>query len=287
MCSRGSRCFTPGYNDNAPSGADDSLLEGAGVWVDNYTDCGIAWQLHFRTPPPLEGNLRNVGSGTVSKKFYRTIDEMSDKKHNCLILGVTGGIACGKSTVAHMLAELGAHVIDFDVLARQVVEPGKPALQKIADYFGTDLIGKDGQLDRKKLSVIVFRNPEKLRKLESFTHPAINEEYFRQVSGIAEKSPATVLLAVIPLLFEFDLGHMVDKILVVYIPRKEQIKRLTRRDCISEEAAGDILRAQIPIDEKLRQADFVIRNENSPEDTRKQVMELWHKLTSGIPVPVD
>lgn len=195
-----------------------------------------------------------------------------------LILGVTGGIASGKSTVVRMLKEMGTPAIDFDLLARQAVEPGMPALRKIVDYFGEQVLQKNGSLDRKKLSKIVFQNPGKRKKLESFTHPVIYEEYFRQVSEIAEKNPGAVIQAEIPLLFELNLQSMVDKTLLVHIPREEQIKRLTRRDNISESEAVAILNAQMPIDEKLEHADFVVRNENSLGETRKQLEHIWQSL---------
>lgn len=207
---------------------------------------------------------------------------MIKEKKNGLLLGVTGGIASGKTTVAKMLEKLGAPVIDFDRLARQVVEPGKPALKKIADYFGEQALQKDGTLDRKSVSKIVFRDPEKRKVLESFTHPAINEAYFEQVSAISVKAPDAIIQAVIPLLFEFHLEDMVDKVLVVYVPREKQIERLTRRDGISKADAENILNAQMPIDEKLRRADFVIRNEGSPEEAMKQAEELWHLLKKAV-----
>ncbi len=202
------------------------------------------------------------------------------RKNNALILGVTGGIACGKSTVADMLEELGAGTIDFDLLARQVVAPGTPALKRIAEYFGADILQKDGTLDRKKLSGIVFQDNEKRKKLESFTHPAINEEYFRQIHALEEKGRGTVIQAVIPLLFEFNLQDMADKILVVYLPREKQIERLILRDGISAAQAERMIDTQMPIDEKVRQADFVIRNEGDIEDTRRHVGILWESLRS-------
>lgn len=201
-----------------------------------------------------------------------------ERRQDCMVVGVTGGIASGKTTVADMLGEMGAEIIDFDVLARQVVEPGQPALDKIAAYFGKDVLTEDGTLDRKKLSGIVFGNPEKLKVLESFTHPAISQEYFRQ---IAQMESGSLILAVIPLLFEFGLEYLPDKILVVYVPRAEQIRRLMRRDRISEWEAANIIRTQLPIDEKLAKADFVIRNDKSPGHAREQAEALWHALMLG------
>lgn len=200
------------------------------------------------------------------------------KKGNRLLLGVTGGIATGKSTVTRMLKEMGAAVIDMDIIARQVVEPGQPALKNIVGYFGKEVLQDDGTLDRKKVSKIVFNDPEKRKKLESFTHPLIYEEFFRQVNAIAEKNPNAVIQVEVPLLIELNLQHLFDKTILVYVPREEQIRRLTKRDGISEADAAQILAAQLPIAEKIKYADFVIKNEDAPEATEKQVKELWDVL---------
>jgi dephospho-CoA kinase len=199
-------------------------------------------------------------------------------KLNVLLLGVTGGIASGKTAVAHMLEELGAPIIDFDVLARQVVEPGEPALKDIVDYFGKQVLQEDGSLDRKRLSNIVFRDMEKRKKLESFTHPRISEEFVRHVNKIAEKTPGAIIQVVIPLLIELNMQHRFHKLMVVYIPEELQIERLTERDGISRKEATTILKAQMPIEEKVRYADYVIHNERSLEETRRQVEDVWQTL---------
>ena len=204
--------------------------------------------------------------------------EPIQKKDNSLLLGVTGGIATGKTTVVRMLEELGAPVIDFDLLAREVVEPGKPAWKDIVAYFGERILQKDGSLDREKLSAIVFQDAEKRKKLESFTHPRIYEASVKRVNKIVEKDPDAIVQLDIPLLIEQHLEYMVHKILVVYIPRDKQVERLVERDGISREGAADRLRAQLPIDEKLSKADFVIFNDKSLEETRRQVEGLWRTL---------
>ncbi len=200
------------------------------------------------------------------------------EEDNSLLLGVTGGIATGKTTVVRMLEELGAPVIDFDLLAREVVEPGKPALESIVGYFGKEILLKDRSLDREKLSGIVFRDMEKRKILESFTHPRIYEVSERQVKKIIERDPNAIIQLDIPLLIEQNLQHMVDKVLVVYIPREKQIERLMERDGIGRECAVDRLGAQMPIDEKLGRADFVIYNEKTLEETKEQVEDLWKAL---------
>ncbi|RLB19867.1 MAG: dephospho-CoA kinase [Deltaproteobacteria bacterium] len=197
---------------------------------------------------------------------------------NILLLGVTGGIATGKSTVASMLEALGAFTIDFDILARKVVEPGSPAFEEIVQYFGKGIIGPDGSLDRRRLSTIVFQDPQKRKILESFTHQRIVDAFIEQAGKIARTNPEAILQAVIPLLFEVGLEYLVDKTLVVYTPQRTQIQRLVKRDKISQKQARQILKAQIPIDEKLRRADFIIYNDRSLEETKKQVIDLWRTL---------
>jgi dephospho-CoA kinase len=199
-------------------------------------------------------------------------------KGKVMLLAVTGGIATGKSTVSRILEELGAPLIDFDLLARQVVEPGKPAWKEIVDYFGKEVVQEDGRIDRKRLSEVVFQDVEKRKKLEGITHPRIFEEFYRQVNEIASKDPDAIIQAGIPLLIELSLQHRFDKVLLVYAPQETQIDRLMKRDQISREAAKNILKAQMPIDEKLRLADFVIHNEGSLEETRKQVEAVWQEL---------
>jgi len=195
-----------------------------------------------------------------------------------LIVGVTGGIASGKSTVARMLEKLGAPSVDFDLIARQIVVPGKPAFKEIVAFFGEKVLMKEGGLDRKKLAAIVFQDESKRKTLENITHPRIVDAFLDQIGEITKRDPQAIIQAVIPLLFEANLRHLVHKVLVVYIPQEMQIERLMERDGISREAAQNILKAQLPIDEKLGYADFVIHNEGTLEETRKQVEKSWEEL---------
>ena len=199
-------------------------------------------------------------------------------KDNRLLLGVTGGIASGKSTVARMLEELGAPVIDFDALSRFVVEPGKPAWKDIVAYFGEQVLLEDKTLDRKKISEIVFRDPEKRKRLEGFTHPRIYEDFRRLVKEYTQKDPDVIIQVVVPLLIEANLQYLFHKLLLVYIPQEKQIERLMDRDKISREMAQNILTAQLPIDEKKGYADFIVDNSGSLEETKRQVGEVWQKL---------
>lgn len=204
--------------------------------------------------------------------------ESTGCKENRLLVAVTGGIASGKSTVSRMLEGLGVPLIDLDILARQVAEPGKPAWEEIAAYFGREILLPDGRIDRKRLSDIVFRDTEKRKKLESFTHPRIFEEMCRQVDEIASQAPDAIIQIGIPLLFELNLQHRFHKILLVFTRREVQVSRLMERDGISRTSAENILKAQLPIEEKVGFADFVIHNDGSLEETRRQVEAVWKRL---------
>ncbi len=211
---------------------------------------------------------------------YGSVDQLESLRgnDNRLLLGVTGGIATGKSTVAAMLEEMGAPIIDFDILARQVVEPEKPAWKEIVAFFGEQILEEDQTIDRKKLSEIVFNDLEKRKKLEGFTHPQIAVEFIQRVNEITANDPNAIIQVVIPLLIEINSTYMFHKILVVYTSSETQIERLALRDGISKDEAANILKAQLPIEEKLGYADFVINNEKSLEDSKKQAEDLWKQL---------
>ncbi len=199
-------------------------------------------------------------------------------KDNRLLLGVTGSIATGKTTVAGMLEELGARTIDFDVLSRVVVEPDKPAWQDIVAFFGEQILAEDRSLDRNKLREIVFQDLEKKKKLESFQHPRIFEEFIKQVEQYAGEDPHAIIQAVVPLLIEVNMQSFFHNILMVYASEEEQKKRLIKRDGSSEEMAMNMIRSQLSVDEKKGYCDLVIDNSGALEQTRKQVEELWKKL---------
>ncbi len=250
----------------------------AGVMEKALKGLEVLYRRGIRYPISYAGAEQDLT--TAFPMSYGGIDRMEAirGKDNRIVLGVTGGIATGKTTVVQMLKEMGAYVIDFDVLARQVVEPEKPAWKEIVAYFGEQVLQEDKRLDRKKLSDIVFRDMEKRKKLEGFTHPRIHEEFMTQLSEIVRKDPDAIVQVDVPLLIEQNLQYMYHKTLVVYLPEEKQIERLMERDGISREEAANRLKAQLPIDEKVGYADFVIYNDKSLEETRKQVAELWKTL---------
>ncbi len=195
-----------------------------------------------------------------------------------LLLGVTGSIATGKSTVARMLEALGARTIDFDVLSRVVVEPGKPAWEDIVAYFGKQVLNEDQTLDREKLREIVFRDLEEKKKLEGFLHPRISEEFVKVVGAYSRDDPRVIIQAVVPLLIETNMQAFFHNILMVYATEAEQKKRLMARDGCSEEMAMNMIRSQISVEEKKGYCDLIIDNSGTEEETRKQVENLWKKL---------
>jgi dephospho-CoA kinase len=197
---------------------------------------------------------------------------------NRLLLGVTGGIGSGKTTVARMLEELGAPIVDFDVLSRVVVEPDKPAWQDIVAYFGEQVLKQDRTLDREKMRDVVYKDMEKRKKLEGFIHPRLGAEFARLVEQYAGQDPNVIIQAVIPLLIETNMHPIFHHLLMVYVPEEVQVKRLMERDRISEELARSILRAQLPIEEKKGYCDLVIDNSGDLDETRRKVAELWETL---------
>jgi len=214
---------------------------------------------------------------SISKINRKKLDSIC-KKFGTLFLGVTGGIATGKTTVTKALEEFGIPVIDFDILARNVVQPGMPALNEIIEYFGPHFLQEDGNIDRKKLSSIVFRDEEKRKKLEGFIYPWISEEFITQARDTVAKGENRIIQVSVPLLIETGLQDFFHRILVVYIPRNMQIERLIKRENISKDHAENILNNQLSIDEKLKYADFIIDNKGSRLETKKQVKKLYVKL---------
>lgn len=198
-----------------------------------------------------------------------------------MILGLTGGIATGKSTVTAMLRQRGYTVIDADQIAREVVEPGMPAYQAIAAHFGCKVFKSDGRLDRKKLAEIIFANQTERQALNEIIHPEIRR-VMREQAQAAECSGQTVVFMDIPLLYESKLTHMVDKVVVVYADQATQRARLMERDELDEIQANRRLEAQLSIDEKKAMADYIIYNQGTRDETEKQVEALLASLQAQL-----
>lgn len=190
-----------------------------------------------------------------------------------LRIGLTGGIASGKSTVADLFAALEVPVIDTDKIAREVVEPGQPPLEKLVERFGTGILTPDGHLDRPKLRDIVFSDPKARADLEALTHPAIGSA----VEAMAAAAGGPYQILVIPLLVEKGLGKRLDRVLVVDCPETLQLQRLQARDGSSPAQAQAILDAQASRTARLKAADDVIRNESDVAALRQQVEALHRR----------
>ena len=195
-----------------------------------------------------------------------------------LNVGLTGGIACGKSTVSRMLAEKGAVLIDFDEMAHAVEDSGGPVWREIIRHFGREMLRADGTIDRRKLGAAVFSDPEKLKLLNRLVHPAVFEAWQRRMEEIRKTRPNAIVVSDIPLLIEEGLKPMVDVVLLVYLPPQEQIRRLMSRNGYGREEAERRIASQMPIEDKLPCADLVIRNDGSLENTRRAVDEVWEEL---------
>ena len=190
-----------------------------------------------------------------------------------LTIGVTGGIASGKSAVARAFAALGIPWVDADDVAREIVEPGEPALVEIASHFGVDLLDTDGRLDRRALRAIVFADENERRWLESVTHPRIRQRLLDRLEQM-RASAAPYHLLVSPLLFESNQYKLADRCLVVDVPESLQIARIVTRDGSDERRARAIIASQLPRHERLALADDVIDNQGSREALNARIDEL-------------
>lgn len=196
-----------------------------------------------------------------------------------MVIGLTGSIASGKSTVSGILRELGAIIIDADLIAREVVEPGSDTLGKIVQAFGTDIITATGHLDRKKLGSLIFQDQSLRTKLNEIIHPAIRQEMLQQRDAAIAAEKELIILD-IPLLFESKLEHFVEKILVVYVPEEIQLQRLMERDRISYDEARLKINSQIPMSEKRDKGHAFIDNSGTIDETKQQVIKIindWKK----------
>lgn len=193
-----------------------------------------------------------------------------------LIIGLTGSIASGKSTISGKFIDLQTPVIDADQLAREVVNPGEKAYKKIVETFGREFLQEDQTLDRKKLGAIVFTDEEKRKTLNNIVHPAVRKKMTELRDAYVADGEKCVVLD-IPLLFESKLNHFVDKIMVVYVDEKVQLDRLIERDGYMEEEAKQRIQAQMPVKEKATLADAVIHNNGSKQASYQQLKDILKK----------
>ncbi len=198
-----------------------------------------------------------------------------------MIIGLTGGIGAGKSLVSRRLGELGACIIDADVIARQVVEPGRAAYRKIVERFGRKVLRPDGTIDRKTLAKEVFRDSQARSDLEAITHPQILKTIRRLADRSLEENPRGVVVIDAPLLIEAGLHRQVDQVWVVTAGVEQRLNRVAQRDKISKDQIKRRMEAQIDEAERLAFADVVIDNSGSREETIDQVDRLWKKICNA------
>jgi dephospho-CoA kinase len=199
-----------------------------------------------------------------------------------LLVGLTGGIATGKSTVTALLASPSVRVVDADALAREVVEPGTPAYARIVAEFGRDVLQPDGRLDRARVGQIVFPDPAKRKWLESVTHPAIRARFERIMADLERQGFDGILLWDAALLVESGGHKKMDKVVVVTTDPDTQLRRLTARDGSSEAAARARTASQMPLAVKARAGDYVIDNSGTREQTEARVREVYRALLEDL-----
>lgn len=189
-------------------------------------------------------------------------------------IGVTGIYASGKGTVCEMFKELGARIIDTDIIAREIVKPGTVGLEAIIREFGMDILNEDKTLNRRKLANIVFANPKRVKRLNEITHPLILDKAIE----IADSSPSNIFMVNTPLLFESGFDKHMDKTIVVTAKTNQVIERGLERDDITEREIRERLNNQNSLKEKIKKADYVIDNSYSIDNTKRQVLEIWKTL---------
>jgi dephospho-CoA kinase len=193
-----------------------------------------------------------------------------------LKIGLTGGIGSGKSTACEIFSEFGVPVIDADIIAHSLVEPGMPVFQAIINQFGEGIVTKDGSLDRKKLRDQIFTNETDRKKLENILHPAIYNEIAHETEGLLSK----YCIIALPLLLETGASKIIDRILVIDAPRELQLSRASIRDNVSKSDIETIMHSQISADDRLAVADDIVNNDGDIDNLRKQICDLHRFYTS-------
>jgi len=197
-----------------------------------------------------------------------------------LIIGLTGGIVSGKSTVAKMFQKLGAKIIDADRIGHEVILPNKPAWRKLIKSFGKGILKEDLTIDRKKLGNLVFNDKKLLKKLNEITHPEIKEIIIKEINKFKDDNRLYNKIMIIdaPLIYEASMDYLMEKIILVQLNEKEQIKRLAIRNIFTREESLKRINSQIPNKEKTEKADYIINNNNSVEKTKEQVIKIWQEI---------
>jgi dephospho-CoA kinase len=197
------------------------------------------------------------------------------------VIGLTGSIGSGKSAAAKVFEELGAYVLDADILAREVVEPGTPAYNRIVELFGSGILSKNGNLDRSAIAQIVFQDPLKRKDLEAIIHPAVRQLFSQKLANIAATDEKALVLAVIPLLFESSNPYPeIEAVIVVHAPDALCIERIMKRDSCSPELAEKKLASQLPQSEKIARADYTIQNDGTLAELKTRTVNFFNEIKS-------
>ena len=195
-----------------------------------------------------------------------------------LIVGVTGGVASGKTTVSRFFEEEGAYIIEADQIARELVQVRSPAWKAITRAFGKGILEEDGTIDRKRLAERAFSDSRQRRLLNKILHPRIKKEMGKRAREFGRKNPDAIVIFDVPLLVETGFHREVERVVVITSTEKQQIERLRKRAGVSKEETRRILSSQMPLKEKVKAADFVIPNKGSIEETRRKAREVFQEL---------
>ena len=195
-----------------------------------------------------------------------------------ILVGLTGGIASGKSLVAKVLKDLGAHIIDADKIVHELLEPGQQAWKEVLAYFGIGIQLPGGTIDRRKLGEVVFSDPRKREWLNCCLHPKVFEVYTTQVRHLSARQPDAIVVFDAALLIETGYHKKMDKVIVVYADEEHQLKRLLERDRFTHDQAMARIRSQMPLGEKRPHADYVIENTGNRKETERQTREIFERL---------
>ncbi len=197
-----------------------------------------------------------------------------------MIIGLTGGIASGKSTAAQFLEEFGAYIIDADYISHQITKKGQPGWQAVVSHFGREMLKENEEINRKKLGKLVFNNDKAREELEALLHPLINAQIKEKIAIGSATNQIVFLMA--PLLYETNLDKLCDEVWVIDINQETQLERLKERDDISLEAAKKRINAQLPLQKKCEMADCVLKNNKQPADLRKQISKQWQRIKESL-----
>jgi dephospho-CoA kinase len=216
--------------------------------------------------------LKNINLKTIRLRRAPT------KKKSAVVLGITGGIACGKSLISQYFKELGAVVLSADELAREVVKPGQKTYAKIVAHFGPDILSEDGTIDRSLLATKIFLYPDERERLNKIIHPAIGKLADLRLSALRQRSEIPLIIYESPLLFEVHAEDRVDLVLVVTTTPELQLARLMQRDNLSRGEALLRISTQMPLAEKISRADILVENNDTPEKTRRLIDDIFRRL---------